>query len=86
MSLALLFTPQGSQAVGMGRALADASPAARAVFDEADAVLGWPVSALSVRHTPPPAGVMYILQFPGLQVSLIATDVVLPPATYLFGM
>jgi len=45
MSLALLFTPQGSQAVGMGRALADGSPAARAVFDEADAVLGWSVSA-----------------------------------------
>ena len=44
MSLALLFSPQGSQAVGMGRDLADASPAARAVFDEADATLGWPVS------------------------------------------
>lgn len=41
MSLALLFSPQGSQAVGMGRDLADASPAARAVFDEADATLGW---------------------------------------------
>lgn len=44
MSLALLFTPQGSQAVGMGRELAEASPAARAVFEEADAVLGWSVS------------------------------------------
>ena len=44
MSLALLFSPQGSQAVGMGRDLADASPAARAVFDEADATLGWLVS------------------------------------------
>jgi [acyl-carrier-protein] S-malonyltransferase len=45
MSLALLFTPQGSQVVGMGRALAHASPSARAVFEEADAVLGWSVSA-----------------------------------------
>lgn len=44
MSLALLFSPQGSQAVGMGRDLADASPAARAVFDEADATLGWSIS------------------------------------------
>lgn len=46
MTLALLFSPQGSQAVGMGRELAGVSPAARAVFDEADAALGWPVSAL----------------------------------------
>lgn len=45
MTLALLFSPQGSQAVGMGRALAEVSPAARAVFDEADATLGWAVSA-----------------------------------------
>lgn len=44
MTLALVFSPQGSQAVGMGRELADASPAARAVFAEADAVLGWSVS------------------------------------------
>lgn len=44
MSLALLFSPQGSQAVGMGRDLAEASAAARAVFDEADAALGWSVS------------------------------------------
>lgn len=44
MTLALLFSPQGSQAVGMGRDLAVGSAAARAVFDEADATLGWPVS------------------------------------------
>ena len=47
MSLALLFSPQGSQAVGMGRALAGASAAARSVFDEADAVLGWSVSTVA---------------------------------------
>ena len=44
MSLALVFSPQGSQAVGMGRELAEVSAAARAAFDEADAVLGWSVS------------------------------------------
>lgn len=44
MTLALVFSPQGSQAVGMGRDLAAASPEARAVFEVADATLGWPVS------------------------------------------
>lgn len=44
MNLALLFSPQGSQAVGMGHELADVSQAARAVFDEADAALGWSIS------------------------------------------
>jgi [acyl-carrier-protein] S-malonyltransferase len=43
MSLALLFSPQGSQSVGMGRDLAEGIPAALAVFDEADEVLGWSV-------------------------------------------
>lgn len=46
MSLALLFPGQGSQFVGMGRALFDGSPAARAVFEEADAALGFALSRL----------------------------------------
>jgi len=44
--LALLFPGQGSQSVGMGKALVEASPAARAVFEEADAVLGFPLTRL----------------------------------------
>lgn len=47
MSVALLFSPQGAQAVGMGRDLAAASPAAASVFEIADAALGWPVSRLA---------------------------------------
>lgn len=47
MSVALLFSPQGSQSVGMGRELAATSSAARAVFETADAALGWSVSTLA---------------------------------------
>lgn len=43
---AFTFPGQGSQTVGMGKELADAYPAARAVFDEVDEALGQNLSAL----------------------------------------
>ncbi|MCZ4261109.1 ACP S-malonyltransferase [Limimaricola sp. G21655-S1] len=43
---AYVFPGQGSQTIGMGRALAEAYPAARAVFDEVDAALGEKLSTL----------------------------------------
>jgi [acyl-carrier-protein] S-malonyltransferase len=43
---AYLFPGQGSQSVGMGQAMADMYPAARDTFAEADAILGFPLSAL----------------------------------------
>jgi [acyl-carrier-protein] S-malonyltransferase len=46
-SIAFVFPGQGSQAVGMGRALAQSSPAAAAVFAAADAALGEPISRLA---------------------------------------
>jgi [acyl-carrier-protein] S-malonyltransferase len=46
MSLAFVFPGQGSQAVGMGKALADAFAPARAVFEEVDAALDEPLSKI----------------------------------------
>lgn len=46
MTLAFVFPGQGSQAVGMGKGLAESFPEARAVFDEVDAALGQKLSAL----------------------------------------
>ena len=47
--VAWLFPGQGSQAVGMGVDLAAAEPAARAVLQEADDALGFPLSALMAQ-------------------------------------
>ena len=44
--IAFIFPGQGSQAIGMGKELADAFPAAKAVFDEVDAALGEKLSTL----------------------------------------
>lgn len=46
MTRAFVFPGQGAQTIGMGRALAEAYPAAKAVFDEVDAALGQKLSAL----------------------------------------
>ena len=64
MDVVLLFPGQGAQQPGMGKDLAEAFPAARAVFDEADAALGMPLSRfcfegpadeLKATHTAQPA-------------------------------
>ena len=61
---AFIFPGQGSQAVGMGKALADNFPAAKAVFDEVDAALNesltqvmWdgPIDALTLTANAQPA-------------------------------
>ena len=46
MATAFVFPGQGSQAVGMGKALAETFAAARAVFDEVDQALGQELSKL----------------------------------------
>ncbi|HPD91157.1 MAG: ACP S-malonyltransferase [Rhodobacter sp.] len=46
MTRAFVFPGQGAQTIGMGRDLAQAYPAAKAIFDEVDEALGEPLSAL----------------------------------------
>ncbi|WP_412554920.1 ACP S-malonyltransferase [Shimia sp. MIT1388] len=46
MSRAFVFPGQGAQTIGMGKALAEAYPEAKAVFDEVDAALGESLSGL----------------------------------------
>jgi [acyl-carrier-protein] S-malonyltransferase len=64
MTAAFTFPGQGSQAVGMGKALADEFPAAKAVFDDVDSALGeklsdviWsgPADALQMTENTQPA-------------------------------
>src|SRR5687768_113920 len=43
---AILFTGQGAQSVGMGKDIAEASPAAAAIFDRANEILGYDVKSL----------------------------------------
>lgn len=45
-STAFVFPGQGSQAVGMGKELAESFAAARETFEEADAILGFPLSGM----------------------------------------
>ncbi len=46
MKRAYVFPGQGSQFEGMGKALYESSPIARAYFDQADEVLGWRLSEM----------------------------------------
>ncbi len=46
MKAMFVFAGQGAQQVGMGKDLYDSSAAAKAIFDEADATLGMPISEI----------------------------------------
>jgi [acyl-carrier-protein] S-malonyltransferase len=88
MSIAFIFPGQGSQAVGMGKALAEAFAPARAVFEEVDAALGekltkviWegPAETLTLTQNAQPAlmavslAVMRVLQAEaGIELARVA--------------
>lgn len=46
-TLALLFSGQGAQTVGMGKSLCDRFPPAAALYDQANQILGWDLKAVS---------------------------------------
>ncbi len=56
MKIALIFPGQGSQYVGMGRDLYDTYAEAKALFDEADAIMGFALSKLCFEGPMPELG------------------------------
>src|SRR5438552_1373862 len=70
MSLALLFAGQGAQKVGMEQSLYDGRPAAQALYDEADRILGWSLTTIS---------------FSGPEAELTQTKIC-QPALYVHGL
>ena len=73
---AFLFPGQGSQAPGMGADLYERSPEARAVFDEADAVLGFALTDLLFGHDAEALRPTEVTQ-PALYTHSLAADAVL---------
>jgi len=74
-----VFPGQGSQSVGMGRAFYDAYPAARSVYEEAAAILGYDVAALCFDG---PADRLNLTEYtqPALLTASIAAFRLLEPA------
>ena len=68
---AYVFPGQGSQLVGMGKEIADAYPIARAVFEEADALLGYSLSKLCFEGPESDLNDTYYTQ-PALYVTSVA--------------
>ncbi|MBH0200806.1 MAG: ACP S-malonyltransferase [Nitrospira sp.] len=71
LGIGFVFPGQGSQSVGMGKALYDAHPSLQTVYDEASAVLGYDVAELCFTG---PAERLNLTEFtqPALLVSSVA--------------
>jgi [acyl-carrier-protein] S-malonyltransferase len=76
--IGVVFPGQGSQSVGMGKALYDAHPSVKAVYDEASSVLGYDVAELCFAGPPERLNLTEFTQ-PALLVSSIAAWRLLEP-------
>ncbi|MEM7766242.1 MAG: ACP S-malonyltransferase [Pseudomonadota bacterium] len=91
-NLAFIFPGQGSQAVGMGKALADSFPAARAVFEEVDDALGealstliWegPIETLTLTANTQPA--LMAVSIAAMRALEVERDIDVTAAAYVAG-
>ncbi len=91
MALALLFAGQGAQKVGMGKSLYENSAAARALYDEANRVLGWDLTKISFEGPDAELTQTKVCQ-PALFVHGLALHAALkeqgklPPVSYALGL
>jgi len=70
MAIALMFSGQGAQKVGMGKSLYDNDSSSKTLYDRADEVLGWDLSGIS---------------FTGPEETLVETQVC-QPALFVHGI
>ena len=79
LGIGLIFPGQGSQSVGMGKALYDAHPSLKPVYDEASSVLGYDVAELCFTGPPDRLNLTEFTQ-PALLVSSVAALKLFEPA------
>jgi [acyl-carrier-protein] S-malonyltransferase len=87
-TIALLFPGQGSQAVGMGKELAEKYPVARLTFEEADDALGYKLSSVCFEGPEDQLRLTEITQPAILTVSIATLRVLetrLPKPSYVAG-
>jgi [acyl-carrier-protein] S-malonyltransferase len=87
-TIALLFPGQGSQAIGMGKDLAEKYPVARQTFEEADDALGYNLSSLCFEGPEDQLRLTEITQPAILTVSIAALRVLetrMPKPSYVAG-